>query len=207
MTERPIQAEEISNALRESDINSNFIQIETRREEARIHWFVASPGILVEGFVPQHDQIYRSDTYFSTQSKLSGSSRSLNASTLVTAQSIQLPSDLSKEGIKSFMYDFKRTPETRRVIGLVGLNEPGFPLLRPIKSELHGFMETKLSGKALASAAIEQHLNTADGFGNSDATAELYEQIDETYAGIRANTPTMEEMLTLFKKGSKKNHD
>jgi hypothetical protein len=190
-----INTELIESKMYEESINSNFMEIQTRREEQRIGWFVASPGILIDGFQPLSDKIYKHDNYFRTGPKLIGSVRKLNGNTTLAAQSLQLPRDMSNEGIKAFIHDFVHRDEVSRSFGHISLNEPGFPIFQPIKSETHGYIETKLVGKQLAAEAIERYLNTTESFDCDHSATELEEQIKETYAGIRANIPSYDEVL------------
>lgn len=202
MAERQsINTESIESEIYDDSINSNFIEIQTRQEEQQIGWFVASPGMLIDGFTPLFDEIYKHDDYFRTRSKLIGSVRKLNGDTTIAAQSLQLPKDISKEGIKAFIHDFDHRDEVSRTFGYVSLNEPGFPLFKPIKSETRGYIETKLTGKPLAAEAIGRYLNTPGSFDHDYSTTEIEEQINETYAGIQASIPSYDEFLKSMKEG------
>lgn len=202
MAERQsINTESIESEIYEDSINNNFMEIQTRREEQRIGWLVSSPGMLIDGFTPRFDEIYKHDDYFRTGSKLIGSVRRLNGNTTIVAQSIQLPRDMSKEGIKTFIHRFNHTDEVSRTFGYVSLNEPGFPLFQPIKSETSGYIETTLAGKPLAVEAIRRHLNTPESFDTDHSAAEIREQIQETRAAIRADIPSYDEFLKSMQEG------
>lgn len=200
MAERQTTKTELIEAeIYKDSIHSNFVEIMTRREEQRTGWFVASVGMFASELSPLYDQIYKHDEYFRTDSKLVGSIRKLNGNTTIAAQSLLLPRDISKDGINEFLHNRKERDAVTRRFGYVSLNEPGFPLLRPIKTETGGYIEIKLTGKPLATEAIRRYLNTAESFDHDFSSVEIGEQIKATYAGIRASIPSMSEMLQIMK--------
>ena len=160
---RPTQQADVEKNLIQTTLDNYFMGIQTRRLEREIGWFVASPGMLVGSISPESSFLTSSDERYILAHKMKGAIRTLNAQTLVAIKSVSLPRDMSDDGLQNFFEDYNKTPETTRRFGHVALNEPGFPLLRPIKTEVRGFFETDSSGITLAVEGVQHYLDEEDG--------------------------------------------
>lgn len=177
----PASEQQIADSIYSSTREYHFMEIQRRREEAKLGWFVASAGTLVGTFGSSLSTIVRSDERFVT-SRLKGSARSLNYRTLISTQSLVLPTDTTVEGIDAFFEDFQQTPGLYRKIGFVSLNEPGFPIFNPIKTEAEGYIATDALGEKLAALGIANYLNTEEGIHSYDEPIEeVKDAIKRTY--------------------------
>jgi len=186
MAERlPITSDEITPHLHETSLGYHFMEIQRRREEEKIPWFVASAGMLVSEPVPRFDEIMHTDKRFVSSSKLVGLERRLNYKTLVAVRSLTLPVDMSDSGIDAFFEDHQRTPEQVRKIGFVGINEPGVPIFKPIKTEMSGCVSSDASGVDLAAEGLSHYLNNSEGIHTlEESVEEMSHDITRTYGRL-----------------------
>jgi hypothetical protein len=200
----PIQLAAIEPELYEDSIDNHFMRIEARKAERETHWFVLSPGMLVGSMDPHTNEIIQSDKRFFTGKKLQGSERKLNGQTLLSVRSIHLPKDMSEEGVDEFFNDIGRTPELRRAFGFVAINEPGFPLVQPIKTEVSAYFETESTGKTLAAEAIRLYLNDPESFEHSVDKKQMSVDMSTTYKGLERHEEHMFHLLHELLKDKKK---
>lgn len=163
----PISVTAIENSLQEISLGAHFIEVERRKAEAQIGWFVSSPGILLGDPYTNPNAIKPVDRRFITTNPLKGSVRKLSRRTLLTVQSYVVPRDSSPEAIDTYFDNHGRTPELSRFLGFISLNEPGMPIVRPTKTEARGYFDIPsglaYDAPAIASVGVSHYLNNPLG--------------------------------------------
>lgn len=187
MTERqPESLQIISSVLHPITHEYRFMEIQRRKAELEVGWFVKSAGRLVTNGARQIvDKLVQEDETYITGKKLKGVERTLNKGTLIHARSFALPRDTSEAGIDAFLNDNLRTPGLYRKIGWISINEPGTAIFKPINTEEDGYFESYASGVMLASEGIYDHLNTQDGIYTQNKSNNLTNEIiKQSYARV-----------------------
>jgi len=178
MTERlPTEAAEVESHLKAITLEEQYFEIRRREIESQAWWPVFSAGELAGPIPQRRDQIYRSDHAFITTRRLEGPVRKLSAKTILMVSSIHLPLDMSDRGIRNFFYDSEKKPETTRSMGMVGINEPGFPVFHPIRTEAFAQLDTTARGKELAVESLLAYLNNPEPFDTPDDVQTLDDDI------------------------------
>ncbi|HRN90719.1 MAG TPA: hypothetical protein PK543_03485 [Candidatus Saccharibacteria bacterium] len=177
MTERrqAVELEVIEKNLKPITLDQHFMEVQRREAERQTGWLVASAGILVGSINYRFDDIRGSEGAKITTKKLAGLDNKLNAGTLVYYEGIRLPTDTSQETVDQFI---RSSYKVEMTLGRISLNEPGFPVIKPIKTDFDAYfyIDEVDKEKGIAEQGIERYLNRFDSL----ITVEQASEIDRT---------------------------
>lgn len=177
MTEgrQAIEHKTVAKNLKPITLDQHFMEVQRREAERQTRWLVASAGTLFGSINYRFDHTIGSEGAKITTKKLTGLDNKLNAGTLVYYEGIRLPADTSEETVDQFIRSSYRVEMT---LGRISLNEPGFLVIKPIKTDFDAYFYIDEVDKeiGIAEQGIERYLNRA----NSLITGEQASEINRT---------------------------